>query len=231
VTRSVALLAIPLVHHILGLHLKNDNSDVARAKRSNRLNSLIKAIRIFHSQYDGVEWLSSVLKKALQPDESAHIDEDRAREWRWELEKKPISYLKITFTVDFSLSKSRFAEESDTPAYLDELVSGIPTHGDTHALCTEFACTDQQGATLLSIPVSLDADTEGLMPTGQGADIDKRTTQPSLADDKPLESVYSETQARDVAHTPRINYDGKEAFIEEGDFVILEIQSTDVEMV
>jgi hypothetical protein len=223
-------LAIPLVHHILGLHLNNDNSDVAIAKRSNRLNSLIKVIRIFHAQYDGVEWLSSVLKKALQPDKSVNTDEDRARERRWEMEQKPLSYLKMTFTVDFSLSKSRFAEESDTPAYLEELVSGMAMSEDTHATCTEFAGTDQLDVVPSSMHTSLEADMGEFLSVGEGADIVERIMQPSVADDNAPETVYSETLAEDVARSLGTGYD-VDAFIDEADFVTFEIKSADAEVV
>lgn len=127
---------MPLIHHILDLNVASDDSDAKAARKGNRLNALSKTMKVFQSHYDGVEWLTSVLQKALQ---SSNHDQKGRGEFSKPggLGNPPVPYLQIAFTVDFSLNRSRYAQASDIPDYLEELLQDNSTQKEDEANCTD----------------------------------------------------------------------------------------------
>lgn len=73
----------------------------------------------FEQTYDGVEWVKSILRQVIDLGESRLSEATRDREWRRNLSSSPAPYLRIAFTIEFSLSRSYFFQEADAPAYLE----------------------------------------------------------------------------------------------------------------
>ena len=162
------------MHHILDFYVKDEGSDVAVTKRSDRFNAMVKAMQIFQAHYDGVEWLSIILKRALQIDSSGHMSTKEASQWFQGLENLPTLYLHTAFTVDFGLSRSRFAQDSDIPACLEcsqHVQSGLSQCGEDN---TEFAL--EEDLCLDSATVRM--DWQGF--SSAGAQVDFSTVETSV---------------------------------------------------
>ncbi|CAG9956861.1 unnamed protein product [Clonostachys rosea f. rosea IK726] len=116
---TIALIVFPLIHHSLDLYTTHDDSYTARILRKSRLGALTEAMNKFEQTYDGVEWVKSILRQVIDLGESRLSEATRDREWRRNLSSSPAPYLRIAFTIEFSLSRSYFFQEADAPAYLE----------------------------------------------------------------------------------------------------------------
>ncbi|CAI6083452.1 unnamed protein product [Clonostachys chloroleuca] len=115
---TIALIVFPLIHHSLDLYTTHDDSYTAKVLRKSRLDALTEAMNKFEQTYDGVEWVKSILRQVIDLGESRLSEGTRDREWRRNLSSSPAPYLRIAFTIEFSLSRSYFFQEADAPAYL-----------------------------------------------------------------------------------------------------------------
>ncbi|CAG9992240.1 unnamed protein product [Clonostachys byssicola] len=102
----------------LDLYTTHDDSYTAKVLRKGRLDALTEAMNKFEQTYDGVEWVKSILRQVIDLGESRLSEATKDREWRRNLSSSPAPYLRIAFTIEFSLSRSYLFQEADAPAYL-----------------------------------------------------------------------------------------------------------------
>ncbi|VUC30026.1 unnamed protein product [Clonostachys rosea] len=144
---AVACTALPLVLNILDVKLSGNQQqqqqqqggaggldrNAAAALKQHRLNILIEAMRTYQPQYDGVDWVSEIVRHIVN---LAQIDgstgEDGAggqqqtgiTDWTDILASNPSSYLRLALALDLSLSKGRLPEDGDFPVSLRGLFTG-----------------------------------------------------------------------------------------------------------
>lgn len=132
---AVACTALPLVLNILDVKLsapaKNPalDSNAASALKQHRLNILIEAMKTYQPQYDGVDWVSEIVRHVVN---LAQIDESNTKgsqnpnvtDWTDILALQPSSYLRLALALDLSLSKGRLPEDGDFPVSLRGLFVG-----------------------------------------------------------------------------------------------------------
>lgn len=135
---AVACTALPLVLNILDVKLsapaRGDkpglDADAASALKQHRLNILIEAMRTYQPQYDGVDWVSEIVRHVVdlaQVDNANPAGEMRAStisDWTDILAQQPSSYLRLALALDVSLSKGRLPEDGDFPVSLRGLFVG-----------------------------------------------------------------------------------------------------------
>lgn len=135
----IAFLALPLLHHILDAGISHGPSDSIINQRRERLSTMIGAMRTFRNKYDGVEWVSRLLKQSLQQLDIMHFDQTSYKHQalpHMELDDSAIMYLRVAFTVEVSLSRSKFAHKDDIPRCLAGLFQNQPlsTHDGIRAV-------------------------------------------------------------------------------------------------
>jgi hypothetical protein len=133
---AVACTALPLVLNILDVKLSatakssNLDSNAASALKQHRLNILIEAMRTYQPQYDGVDWVSEIVRHIVN---LAQIDgtqgegsgpKSQITDWTDILASQPSSYLRLALALDLSLSKGRLPEDGDFPVSLRGLFTG-----------------------------------------------------------------------------------------------------------
>lgn len=133
---AVACTALPLVLNILDVKLsalaKNSTLDAkaTAALKQYRLNILIEAMRTYQPQYDGVDWVSEIVRHIVN---LAQVDGTSSRssgfkssinDWTDILASQPGSYLRLALALDLSLSKGRLPEDGDFPVSLRGLFTG-----------------------------------------------------------------------------------------------------------
>ncbi|KAI1129246.1 hypothetical protein F5Y10DRAFT_238865 [Nemania abortiva] len=150
---AISCTAMPLVLHIIDVKLSSQNKrsgatpDERRrtALKQQRLNVLIEAMKTYQPQYDGVDYISETIRHIVNlaqidpPNNtnsssitSASIPQDPAdgmqpviSDWTDILASNPGSYLRLSMTMDISISKGRLAKETDFPVKL----RGLFAHG------------------------------------------------------------------------------------------------------
>ena len=130
---AVACTALPLVLNILDVKLSATakgsslDSKAATAHKQHRLNILIEAMRTYQPQYDGVDWVSEIVRHIVN---MAQIDSGNSQnpkgiyDWTDILASQPGSYLRLALALDLSLSKGRLPEDGDFPVSLRGLFTG-----------------------------------------------------------------------------------------------------------
>lgn len=132
---AVACTALPLVLNILDVKLsakKKDDTDNASSLKQHRLNILIEAMRTYQPQYDGVDWVSEIIRHIVN---LAQLDggsksrvtngaKPNITDWTDILASQPSSYLRLALALDVSLSKGRLPEDGDFPVSLRGLFTG-----------------------------------------------------------------------------------------------------------
>lgn len=99
---------------------------------------MIGAMRTFRNKYDGVEWVSKLLKESLEQLDLMRFDQTNSGHQalpQLKSDDPAITYLRVAFTVEVSLSRSRFAQKDDFPQCLAGLFQDKPLslHGDRGA--------------------------------------------------------------------------------------------------
>ncbi|KAI1119139.1 hypothetical protein F5Y14DRAFT_396631 [Nemania sp. NC0429] len=150
---AIACTATPLVLHIIDVKLLYQNRlrlstpDEKRRTvlKQQRLNILIEAMKTYQPQYDGVDYVSETIRhivnlaqidppptgsptpsiSAFPEDPSADNMRPIISDWTDILASHPGSYLRLTMTLDISISKGRLATEADFPVKL----RGLFAHG------------------------------------------------------------------------------------------------------
>ncbi|KPM37419.1 hypothetical protein AK830_g9122 [Neonectria ditissima] len=132
---AVACTALPLVLNILDVKLSASSKDpgldsnAASALKQHRLNILIEAMKTYQPQYDGVDWVSEIVRHVVN---LAQLDNTNAEgnqnsnitDWTDILALQPSSYLRLALALDVSLSKGRLPEDGDFPVSLRGLFVG-----------------------------------------------------------------------------------------------------------
>lgn len=130
---AVACTALPLVLNILDVKLSASakgsslDSKAATAHKQHRLNILIEAMRTYQPQYDGVDWVSEIVRHIVnmaQIDNSNSQNPKGINDWTDILASQPGSYLRLALALDLSLSKGRLPEDGDFPVSLRGLFTG-----------------------------------------------------------------------------------------------------------
>ncbi|KAF5004561.1 hypothetical protein FDECE_8951 [Fusarium decemcellulare] len=132
---AVACTALPLVLNILDVKLsapakgQNLDTNAATALKQHRLNILIEAMKTYQPQYDGVDWVSEIVRHVVnlaQLDDSSPQGKQNAgiTDWTDILALQPSSYLRLALALDVSLSKGRLPEDGDFPVSLRGLFVG-----------------------------------------------------------------------------------------------------------
>lgn len=117
-------MALPLIHHLLDTDIGQELGESVAGRKHERLGNMIAALRTLSSKYDGVEWVSNLLKQSLQqndllPDAAHQASPPQPQQLR--KDNNTISYLRVAFTVEVSLSRSKFARQKDLPRCLASL--------------------------------------------------------------------------------------------------------------
>jgi hypothetical protein len=134
-TSAVVCTALPLVLNILDVKLSTPSSTStleSSTPTQHRLNILVEAMRIYQPQYDGVDWVSEIIRHIVnlpQLDRTHLQAEIRPKVSNWVdiLALQPSLYLRLAFALDMSLSKGRLPDDGDFPASL----RGLFTDGFT----------------------------------------------------------------------------------------------------
>lgn len=133
---AVACTALPLMLNILDVKLSSLSansaldSDAASAMKQHRLNILIEAMRTYQPQYDGVDWVSEIVRHIVnlaqieRPPASSIGVKPPINDWTDILALQPSSYLRLALALDLSLSKGRLPEDGDFPVSLRGLFTG-----------------------------------------------------------------------------------------------------------
>lgn len=144
---------MPLVLHIIDVKLLSQRKqsrmtpDEKRRTvlKQQRLNVLIEAMKTYQPQYDGVDYISETIRHIVNlaqidpPSNQANAPssitaplenpptgtQPMISSWTDILASNPGSYLRLSMTMDISISKGRLAKETDFPAKL----RGIFAHG------------------------------------------------------------------------------------------------------
>jgi hypothetical protein len=128
---------MPLVLHIIDVKLSSQNKqsratpDERRqtALKQHRLNVLIEAMKTYQPQYDGVDYISETIRHIVNlaqidppynssNQECANNKKPLISDWTDILASHPNSYLRLSMTMDISISKGRLARETDFPVKL-----------------------------------------------------------------------------------------------------------------
>lgn len=133
---AVACTALPLVLNILDVKLSSasasstdQTADAAAASKQHRLNVLIEAMKTYQPQYDGVDWISEIVRHIVnlsQLDNTHPQDGSKPKinDWTDILASQPSAYLRLALALDLSLSKGRLPEDGDFPVSLRGLFTG-----------------------------------------------------------------------------------------------------------
>ncbi|KAI1153153.1 hypothetical protein F4825DRAFT_474930 [Nemania diffusa] len=146
---AISCTAMPLVLHIIDVKLSSQNKrsgatpDERRrtALKQQRLNVLIEAMKTYQPQYDGVDYISETIRHIVNlaqidppsnspsitasPQDAADGMQPIISDWTDILASNPGSYLRLSMTMDISISKGRLAKETDFPVKL----RGLFAHG------------------------------------------------------------------------------------------------------
>ncbi|KAM5357779.1 hypothetical protein ACJZ2D_015924 [Fusarium nematophilum] len=121
------LAVLPLILNILDIKLSpptkdaNHSSATTTAGSQHQLNILIEAMKAWQPQYDGVDWISEIVRHIV---ELAQLDNQDPQtrssmiHWTDILAFQAGSYLRLALTLDFSLSKGRLPQDGDFPRSL-----------------------------------------------------------------------------------------------------------------
>lgn len=95
---------------------------VQRHSQEHSLDVLLSALRVFYSQYDGVDWIAHIVRSVvglIQP----HLRNSNATigNWRELLITQPRLYLQLVIAVDLSLGNGAFPARGDFPFELNGL--------------------------------------------------------------------------------------------------------------
>lgn len=133
---AVACTALPLLLNIVDVKLsslaKSSTLDAAATagSKQHKLNILIEAMRTYQPQYDGVDWVSEIVRHVVNlaqidgPAFHTPVATPLINDWTDILAMQPSSYLRLALALDLSLSKGRLPEDGDFPVSLRGLFVG-----------------------------------------------------------------------------------------------------------
>ncbi|KAI0452340.1 hypothetical protein F5B21DRAFT_483766 [Xylaria acuta] len=152
---AIACTAMPLVLHIIDVKLSFQNKRIGTTPdekkrtvlKQQRLNVLIEAMKTYQPQYDGVDYISETIRHivnlaqidpptnspnatssiTMSPQDPTSSMQPIISDWTDILACNPGSYLRLSMTMDISISKGRLATETDFPVKL----RGLFAHGSS----------------------------------------------------------------------------------------------------
>ncbi|KAH7145476.1 fungal-specific transcription factor domain-containing protein [Dactylonectria estremocensis] len=128
---AIGFILLPLVLNILDTklspppRLELDKSQASGITQQ-QLNILIQFMKVYWPRYDGVEWVSEIIRHITN---LAQLDESKVRRksssinWADIFAFQPRSYLRLVLALDLSLSKGRLPQDWDFPIRLRGLFS------------------------------------------------------------------------------------------------------------
>lgn len=129
---AVGCIALPLTLNILTAKLSSTENGARppSAVKQHHLNLLIEVMKGFWRQYDGVDWLSDIIRHTIT---STQLDESKLKEssnsdidWADVLASQPKSYLRLVLALDMGLSKGRLPKDVDFPDNLRHVSAVSP---------------------------------------------------------------------------------------------------------
>ncbi|KAJ5496526.1 hypothetical protein N7463_008513 [Penicillium fimorum] len=124
---AIGCTVLPLILHILDTKLASWTDSLTRnnhrlsGQTEKQPNVLIQVMKTYQSQYDGVDWVTDIVRHIInlaQLDESSPKRQGSGINWTDILVFQPSSYLRLTLVLDLSLRKGRLAEDGDFPVSL-----------------------------------------------------------------------------------------------------------------
>ncbi|KAF9775834.1 hypothetical protein IL306_006036, partial [Fusarium sp. DS 682] len=149
----MAFIARPLLLSILDLQVVSTAElPTKSAEKKHRFQVLVETMKDFEPRYDGVEWISTVIRYIvnLAQVESAFISKSLITDWTDVLAYKPSIYLRLTITMDLSLSLIRLPEDKDFPMVLrSNYLSGANLIHSPISLASHQSTTNSDDVDLL----------------------------------------------------------------------------------
>ncbi|KAI1827490.1 hypothetical protein F4861DRAFT_366671 [Xylaria intraflava] len=144
---ALSFTAMPLVLHIIDVKLSSHNKrsratpDEKRrtALKQHRLNVLIEAMKTYQPQYDPVDYISETIRHIVNlaqvdpqsssissitsaaAEDPTNSMQTTISDWTDILASNPSSYLRLSMTMDISISRGRLAKETDFPAKIRDV--------------------------------------------------------------------------------------------------------------
>ncbi|KAJ3543637.1 hypothetical protein NM208_g3468 [Fusarium decemcellulare] len=121
---AIGLVILPLVLNILDMKLSSPmthSSNLSSNNTQQHLNLLIQVMRAYWSRYDGVDWVSEIIRHIsglVQLDGSEIRRSNSITNWADVFAFQPRSYLRLVLALDLSLSKGRLPQDGDFPLKL-----------------------------------------------------------------------------------------------------------------
>jgi hypothetical protein len=132
---AVACTALPLALHILDVKLLPNlaphgsaEEQSRRLSRQNRLNILTAAMRVYQPKYEGVDWVTRAIRyfmecTCLESTPACDAINNCYQESMDVIAQNSTHYLRLSLTLDLSLSQDRLPVERDFPSKLQALIS------------------------------------------------------------------------------------------------------------
>ncbi|KAH7123514.1 fungal-specific transcription factor domain-containing protein [Dactylonectria estremocensis] len=125
---AIGCTLLPLILNILDMKLSaplpNPNStpsSTAPALKQHELNTLIEVMKTYQPQYDGVDWVSEIVRHVVnlaQLDNLSPHHHKSTIDWTHIFAYQPSSYLRLVMALDLGLSKGRIPQDRDFPISL-----------------------------------------------------------------------------------------------------------------
>ncbi|KAH7131339.1 fungal-specific transcription factor domain-containing protein [Dactylonectria macrodidyma] len=123
---AIGCTLLPLILNILDIKLSaplpNPNSNsMAPALKQRELNTLIEVMKTYQPQYDGVDWVSEIVRHVVnlaQLDNLSPHQHKSVIDWTHIFAYQPSSYLRLVMALDLGLSKGRIPQDRDFPISL-----------------------------------------------------------------------------------------------------------------
>ncbi|KAM5364609.1 hypothetical protein ACJZ2D_011390 [Fusarium nematophilum] len=189
---AVAFIAIPLLFHILDAKFLYPDKLTADLKaRHRRLRVLINTLKEYRPRYDGMEWFSYALRYVvnLAQFHSTSLSKGSVASWTDLLTQEPSFCLRLTLTIDLSLSRSKIPEDQDFPMALRGVLR--PKIGLIRELALEEPSPSkrQRETSLHHIDLELEAGSlKDPRPSECSSQQRQSYPQPQISEDVPKES-------------------------------------------
>ncbi|KAF7558587.1 hypothetical protein G7046_g5570 [Stylonectria norvegica] len=127
---AIGCTVLPLILSILDIKLSppadssTPSDKTATALKQNQLNTLIEVMKTYQPQYDGVDWISEIVRHIVdlaQLDNSKSQSQSKLIDWTDILAFQPGSYLRLALALDLSLGKGRLPQDGHFPLSLRRL--------------------------------------------------------------------------------------------------------------
>ncbi|KAH7012854.1 fungal-specific transcription factor domain-containing protein [Ilyonectria destructans] len=120
----LAFTALPLFLHVLDIRFVSSGEHTAKsATNHHHLQILIEAMKVYQPRYDGVEWVSYAVRVAVDLAQPTLSSNALIKGWRDLLVQQPSLYLRLTLSIDLSLSQLKIPDEQDFPLMLRGVLS------------------------------------------------------------------------------------------------------------